>query len=249
MGGRGLKPPRLTACLGLALLAALAAGPSAWATYARPQAATPLFAPLVPAHANCALPNRLHSTPLGVESCSPPDMLSQNLTVGTGDNNGAAVNFVGSLRLNVHPGDPGTPADEADVGIAVHLTDIRCQAGVSACTGGAMSDYTGQVTAFLLAKITDRQSGDTGDEPATGNLPNFKLPGRFTVPCTPTSDPAIGSACDVVTSIDTLTPNAIREGKRSIWELDQIHISDGGPHGDPQEFAGTPFLIQGLFVP
>jgi hypothetical protein len=239
----------LASCAALGLLAVLALAPSALATYARPKAASPMYVPLVPAYANCTSSNRVHAGPLAFNSCAPPAMLSRWLTVGTGDNNGAAANFVGSVRLNVVLGDPVTPGDQADVGVTVRMTDIRCKAGVSACTGGAMSDYTGQVVAFLLAKITDRHNGPAGDEPATGNLPFFMLPGRFTVPCTPTPDPAIGSSCDIVTTIDSLTPNAITEGKRAIWELDQFHVSDGGPNGDPSEFTGTQFLIQGLFVP
>ncbi len=236
---------------GLVVLVALATAPSAWATYPHPQSATPIHASLVPSYQPCSSPNRQHAAPLSFGSCSPPEPTSQFLTVGTPDSNAAAANFAGSLRLRALLGNPDTPADEADVGITVLLKDIRCQAGVTTCAGGpgALRDYTGQVPAFLLAQITDRQSGANGDEPATGTLPNFRLPSRFSLPCTATSDPAIGSTCSINTSIDALTPNAINEGKRSIWELDQIRVSDGGPRGDPTEFSGTPFLVQGLFVP
>jgi TolB protein len=217
--------------------------------YAHPKSATPLHASLVPAYEPCTSPNRVHAAPLSYSSCNPPQPTSNWLIVGTPDANGTAANYTGSLRLTAVLGNPSTPADEADVAITVHLTDIRCQASTAACTGGALSDYTGEVTAFLLASITDRQSGGTVAQPATGTLANWKLPGRFSLPCTPTPDPNIGSNCDTVTSIDALAPNVIKEGKRSIWELDQILISDGGPNGDPTEFAETPFLVQGLFVP
>ncbi len=41
-------------------------------TYARPKAATPIDAPLVPAYATCTSPNRVHAVPLNHGSCNPP---------------------------------------------------------------------------------------------------------------------------------------------------------------------------------
>src|SRR5207245_8050483 len=82
--------------------------------YARPKGATPLRASLVPAYRSCTSPNRMHGGPLAGGSCNPPVQQSNFLTVGTPDANGAAAKSIGSVRLDVMPGDPSTTADEAD---------------------------------------------------------------------------------------------------------------------------------------
>ena len=78
--------------------------------YPRPKGATPLYASLAPAYKPCTTPNRTHGPALSSPSCNPPAQVSDWLTVGSPDN---AVpnpaNSVGSVRLGVIPGDPGTP--------------------------------------------------------------------------------------------------------------------------------------------
>ena len=70
---------------------------------------------MVLAYASCASPNRTHGPPLAYPSCNPPAQSSPHLTVGTPDANSRTANMVGSVRFEVLAGDPGTPADEADV--------------------------------------------------------------------------------------------------------------------------------------
>jgi hypothetical protein len=222
--------------------------PPAQPGYPRPKGASPFYAPLVLSYEACTAPNRFHAPPLAFGSCTQPKLSSEHLTAGTPDANAQTANFVGSLKLKAIAGNPSTPADEADVQVEVHATDVRCSIAEPACAGGLLSDYTGSLAAFLSGQITDRASGGAADA-ATGTMPTFQPPGRFSVPCTATADPAIGSDCDVVTTVDTLLPNSIQESRRTVWQLSEVRISDGGPNGDPADFEGTPFLTQGVFTP
>jgi hypothetical protein len=69
----------------------------------------------------------------------------------------------------------------------------------------------------------------------------------------------------MITSADLVIPGLVKEGKRSVWELSQLQILDGGADGDlaaaPSPGSGscppacignggeTVFLHQGFFVP
>jgi hypothetical protein len=39
------------------------------------------------------------------------------------------------------------------------------------------------------------------------------------------------------------------ESKRTIWQLGQVEVRDGGADGDADTVPNTPFLQQGLFAP
>ena len=225
--------------------------------YPRPKGATPLRASLVPAYVVCAAPNRTHGPPLAFPSCNPPQERSATLTVGTPDANGAAADMAGYVRMQVVAGDTATPGDQADVSIEASVTDVRCGATSAACPGGAGSDYAGKLlTTPGALRITDRLNTPPGPDgvPGTGE-------GQLQIPfdCTPTASPATGSTCGLSTTIDALLPGAVREGKRAIWELGQIHVRDAGPNGTGYESPACPpacgdgdetlFLRQGLFVP
>ena len=146
--------------------------------YPRPKAATPVYTPLVPAYKACGTPNRAHAAPLGHGSCSSPLQESPYLTVGTPDANGRPARSVGALRWGVQPGDPATAGDEADVRLNLDLTDVR--------RSSDLSDYTGDLNTRVAIQITDRRSGDDGDEPATVAPFEFSFP----APCSadPSSD-------------------------------------------------------------
>ena len=64
------------------------------------------------------------------------------------------------------------------------------------------------------------------------------------------SDSTIGSECSIVTSADALVPDTVKEGRRSVWQLGQVRVSDGGADADA-DTAGdnTQFLTQGIFIP
>jgi uncharacterized repeat protein (TIGR01451 family) len=207
--------------------------------YARPKSATPLNIRLVPAFEACGSANASHGAPLDIASCNPPIQVSQYVTVGTPDANGKAANFTGSVNLKVvgeNPIDPDN-GDQADVLITSQLSDVRNRAD--------LSDYTGELQAELTLRITDRFNGLQERSSATVTDVPLAIP----ISCTETADPAIGASCSVSTSADTLVPGAAPEGKRSIWELNQIRVYDGGSDGDVDTADNTLFAVQGLFSP
>jgi hypothetical protein len=220
--------------------------------YPRPVGATPMRASLVPAYNQCTSPNRVHGPPDfpgGTNpdgSCNPPAQTSGQITVGTPDANGAGANSVGSVRMSVINGNPATTADEANVRYTVSITDVRCKPGAGACgaanaAGGA--DYSGQVQARTGLRITDRYNGPS--EVGTGQDTSFGV----TVPCAGTASTAVGSACSIDTTADAVLPGVVKEVRRSIWQLGQVQVFDGGADGVVSTTPNTLFAVQGIFVP
>jgi hypothetical protein len=205
--------------------------------YPRPKGASPLRASLVPTYTQCTSPNRFHGPPLASPSCAPPIQRSQYLTVGTPDANGKASNSVGFVRLTVQPGDPLTTDDEADAGIQLSITDVRRSTD--------LSDYSGEVELSSVLRVTDRYNGTSGTE--AGTVVDFPFP--VTIPCSTTADPAIGGTCAITTSYEAVVPGAVPEGKRSVWQVGELQVSDGGADGDVQTLPNTLFARQGVFVP
>jgi hypothetical protein len=209
----------------------------ALAGYVRPKGASPMRVSLVPAFNACAAPNRAHGAPLVNPSCAPPDQASSFLTVGTPDANGLAVQALASAQLTTIVGDPSTPADEADVALSASSTDVRLRSG--------LGDYAGELQARIALQITDRASGTGGDEPATVQSIDF----RFAVPCATTVSPSVGSTCGVNTTADALAPGTVKEGARTMWQLGQVQLYDGGADGVASTEPNTRFETQGVFVP
>jgi hypothetical protein len=203
---------------------------------------------LVPGFQPCANPNRTHGAPLAFGSCNPPVQTSGNLTVGTVDANGAAANFVGFMRMTVIAGIPGPP-DDSDVSLATSLSDIRCKAILPACVGGALSDYTGELAARLNLRVTDKFNATApggGTDPATVEDLTFPV----TVPCTPTASTSTGSLCSITTTMNTITPGAIKDTKREVAEVGQVQVDDGGTDGSAATtLDNSQFAVQGVFVP
>jgi glucose/arabinose dehydrogenase len=207
--------------------------------YPRPKSATPVRVPLVPAYQQCTAPNRTHGPPLGFGSCNPPQELSARLTVGTADANGQPTSSSGLVRFRAVVGDPDTPADEADVGLRLQLTDVRRRAD--------LTDYTGELRASVATRITD---GD--NPPPAGGAPDGTVtdnPFEFTVPCTATGSTSIGATCSVTTTVDAVVAGAVKEGMRANWQLGQVEVFDGGPDDDGDTTPNTLFARQGVFVP
>jgi glucose/arabinose dehydrogenase len=207
--------------------------------YARPKAATPIRAALVPAYQKCTSANSSHGAPLVFGSCNPPVQQSGFLTVGTPDANGAPVNSVGSLRLETIDGNPGNPPDEADVRLAVSITDVRNRSN--------LSDYAGELQVRLPTRITDKDNPPPSGGASNGTASDTTF--LFTVPCATNSDPAIGSLCSTSTTVEAVTAGAVKEGMRAIWALDQIEVLDGGSDGLASTSGNTVFARQGVFVP
>jgi hypothetical protein len=205
-------------------------------SYVRPKGATPFRASLVVAYAPCGAPNETHGPPLAFPSCSPPDLASDYLTVGTQDANQNPARFIGFVRYRALVGVPSTLADEADARIVVALSDVRSQ--------GDLSDYTGELSAEVSVRLTDRGSGPTADEPATTE--DFAFP--VTVPCADNAGPG-GADCGITTTFDAVMPGSVPEGKRSVWELGDVRVYDGGLDGLASTNDNTLFARQGVFVP
>jgi hypothetical protein len=170
----------------------------------RPRGATPLRASLVPAYQQCATPNRTHGAPLSFDSCNPPVQASPNLTFGTPDSNGAQVHGTGAVLLRAQVNPSPIPNDLL---INVTTTDVRCQAGVSACgaaNAAAGPDYIGQLQATAQLRITDQLNGPSQDVAATVSDTSFPV----TVPCAATADVNLGATCSVATSASAVVPGA-----------------------------------------
>jgi DNA-binding beta-propeller fold protein YncE len=189
--------------------------------YPRPASATPLRVPLVPEFRQCTSPDTIHAPPLALTACSGPSLESEQLktsTVGRG---------VAYARLGVIPGNPGTPADEADIGIAASATDVQ-----SSSNG---SDYTGELLLRSQLRITDLANGPSGADAATVQDIDFSAP----VACTATINPAAGSICNVESSVDTLVPGFAQEGKHTVISTLSVTLTDAGPDGTLVPPSGT----------
>jgi hypothetical protein len=206
--------------------------------YARPKGATPAYFSLTTAYEPCADPNEIHGPPLAFGSCGGPQMTSAFLTVGTGDSNGMPARNEGYVALKVLTGNPATPADEADVQISLFSDDIFTK---------TLADYTGELRAQFDVRITDKNS--PGPRATTAGT-TTDIPIAAVFGCTPVADPQEGSVCSATTSMDALIPGAVAESKRSIWQLGQMRVFDGGADGDGDTVGdNTLFATAGVFVP
>jgi hypothetical protein len=208
--------------------------------YARPKGASPKREPLVPAYKPCTAPNTTHQAPLSFGSCNPPQPASSFLTVGTPDFNGQAANSIGSVLFSVKATVP------ADGLIDVSLTDVRCQGTSGGCSGGALSDYSGELRFDTSFRITDKLSGGANPSGTVTDLPL-----RVAVPCTPTVSTTVGSTCAISTTINTVVgASAIVAGKRAIWQPSgDVKLYDGGATGVAGHPSATIFAVGGLFYP
>jgi hypothetical protein len=205
--------------------------------YARPKGATPMRMPLVNAYNSCLSPNRTHGAPLASQSCAPPTPTSGQLTFGTPDANGKGANGTAVVSYGVVVGNSSTVPDEADVRLIAQASDVRRKSD--------LADYTGELAVLTPVRLTDNASGPAQNEQATLN--DFTIPA--TVPCAATDDTAVGSSCELVTTLDAVMPGVARESTRAVWELRQIELSDGGADGDADTAPNGVFARQGVFVP
>jgi hypothetical protein len=217
--------------------------------FVRPKHAGTLTLPLVPAFNACTSPNRQHGPPLAFPSCNPPVHSSNAVTIGTTEANGANENSIARVKLMAQIGAPGPP-DNADIVIALTVTDVRCKAGTTTC-GNANDvdgpDYTGQLQGNATVRITDRWNAVAaggGSEGATLVDIPFPMP----TGCANT-DTGVGATCANTTSFNAIVPMAIRERKRSNIEVAQVLLNDGGSDGNTSTAPNTTFMKQGVFVP
>ena len=204
--------------------------------FVRPKGAGPLKVPLVVAFNECTSANRVHGPPLEFPSCNPPGQASPNVTIGTPDWNAQASVLQGQVKFNVVVGDPQTTPDEADVVIQTVINDVRVRSDAT--------DYAGELQGAVSLRITDRMNGLLANEPGTTQ----DIPYNFTIPCATTAGVA-GSNCNLTTTADAITGGTVVESKRTMWQMDQVAIKDGGPDGQASTQNNSPFLRQGIFVP
>jgi hypothetical protein len=205
--------------------------------FVRPKSASATKVSLVPAFNACTSGNRMHGPPLAYASCNPPVATSSQLTIGSPDANGAGSNMLGSVKAVSITGNAATPADEADARFFVSITDVRR-------TTSGLPDYTGQLQLESSIRITDRDNGPSLFATAQDT------PFRVTVPCATTASTTIGSTCSVNTTADAvLGAGAIKEGRRSVWQLGQVKVNDGGTDGVASTQPNAAFAVQGLLVP
>jgi hypothetical protein len=240
---------RKTLALGLVVcaLGAMVMAQLTGATHPRPKGATPLRVSLVSAFKQCTAPNRTHGAPLAFPSCDPPAQASSFLHIGTPDSNGALANSVGSVLLKVKSTSP------EDLLITASITDVRCNAGVSAsvcdfANSVAGQDYSGQLQGNATIRISDHYNGPGLNEAAT--VQDIPLP--VNIPCSNTvSSTQVGGTCSVDTSANSVAPGAIPDGgvSRAVVEVNQIQVMDGGQDGQVSTADNTLFEVQGIFIP
>jgi hypothetical protein len=127
---------------------------------------------------------------------------------------------------------------DTDVKIDASLSDVRLKSD--------LSDYTGELQIRLPLRLTDRVNDVDKVQPGTAQDLDFLV----TIPCTPTVSNTAGSNCAVTTGANVLVPGAVSDQRRTIWEVGQVNVYDGGPDGDVDTAAGnTLFATQGVFVP
>jgi hypothetical protein len=212
--------------------------------YARPKGATPLRASLVPAFKTCTSPNRTHggTGAIAKPSCNPPVQQSNFLTIGSPDANGAPSNAIGSVTYNSLVGNSSTVADEADVRITTSVTDVRNKAG--------LADYTGQLQESATLRWTDRfNSQDFGTQPYNDTGTGQDTPLNVTIPCVTTASTSVGSACSLITTADAVLADTIKEGLRTVLQMDKVQVFDGGSDGLAATAGNTLFMDQGWFAP
>jgi Tol biopolymer transport system component len=198
--------------------------------YPRPKSASPTEIALVPAYEPCTAPNRTHGPPLASGSCNPPARTPGELTVGTPDANGQGPRSTSEVHLQVLPGVPATPADEADVRLYGTVNDVRLASD--------LSDYTGALEARVTLRITDKDNTPSPSGPGAATTQD--LPYSFPIPCAATADANVGADCSFDTTAEAFVPGIAKEGRRAIWQLGRLAIHDG---------SGGLFMRQGVFVP
>lgn len=252
MGTTAKKSVVVALALAVLALGLTALTQVAGATHPRPVGASPIRASLVPAYEACAASNRTHGPPLSFPSCNPPGQTSSSLTVGTPDANGAGANSSAFVNLRAIVDAPGPP-EGSDIVFRAQITDVRCKPGTTACgnanTAGG-PDYTGELKSDATVRLTDHFNAIApggGPDPATVNDFPFPVP----LSCANTAATSIGGTCAVDTTFEALSPGSVTkmEGKRSVVELAQFQVFDGGADGFVSTTPNTLFAVQGIFIP
>ena len=186
--------------------------------------------------------NGQHSPPLGTGACLPArPNVGQVAELGPQSE--------GLAELTVVPGNPDTSADEADVALDLGLSDVQN------VTGGG--DYVpsasgADVTLIARLRLTDLANcsplGCTGPYGRTaGTTTDLDFP--VAIDCASTSDPSVGSNCDITTSVDAIQPGAISEGRQTVMQVFRLRLNDSGANTVRGDGDDRIFSTQGVYVP
>jgi hypothetical protein len=199
--------------------------------YPRAKAASPIEVTLVPAYQPCTAPNRTHGPPLAFGSCGPPALSSDKATFGTPDSNGRPVKGHGRVRY---------VAFGADVRMTFELHDVY--------NSSSLTDYSGDLRLRSTLRITDKRNTPHPGGPGAATVSDTTLAAN--VPCVATADTTTGASCELNTTAGALVPGIVTPGARTVWELGQVQVEDGGADGVGTTTGDNTLLAtQGVFVP
>jgi hypothetical protein len=105
-------------------------------------------------------------------------------------------------------------------------------------------DYSGNVQSNTTIRISDHYNGPNLHEPATVR----DIPFPLNMPCTNTADTSTGGVCTITTTC-VLPEGCSTAGQRTVIEMDQLYVSDGGADGNVSTADNTVFMRQGIFIP
>ena len=137
-----------------------------------------------------------------------------------------------------HPGERGGPEDRGRV------SDVRCRSQLVIGCELDTVDYDGRLSLLADVRVTDRGSGPAGTDGATVADGSVAVP----VECTATVA-SEGAICAVDTTLNTVAPGTIKEGRRSIWQIASLRVLDAGPDGIVESGDEQPFQVAGVFAP
>jgi hypothetical protein len=113
-----------------------------------------------------------------------------------------------------------------------------------------VTGYTGELQANPSLRMTDRyNSAEPATQPFTDPATTSDVSFPFTVPCADTGPATVGSTCSVETTANAVLAGLVSESRRTIWEMDQIQVFDGGADGVASTSGNTLFETQSVFVP
>jgi hypothetical protein len=234
----------LRLALAVGALGLMAMSQVAVASHVRPKGASPMRFSLVPSFKQCTTPNATHGAPLAFPSCGPPVQTSNFLTIGTPDSNGVGAHSTGFILLRVKTTSP------EDVLISGTITDVRCQPGTASavCSGANNADgpdYSGELQGNATIRISDHYNGPGLNEAAT--VQDIPFPVNLT--CANTIDTTRGGVCTVNTGGPVVCPECgVKEGVRTVVQMTQFQVFDGGPDGRITTDDSTLFMDQGIFI-
>ena len=130
---------------------------------------------------------------------------------------------------------------------------MRCKPGTTACGNPNAADgpdYTGELKSDPTVRLTDHFNAVApggGSNPATVN--DFPFPMKLS--CANTAATSTGGTCSVETTFEAVIPASVTrmESRRSVLELAQFQVFDGGADGFISTTPNTLFAVQGLFIP